>query len=128
LVAAGRGGHSASSTAARSARPVERYTLANINPSFKEDADIIPTSPEQPAFCNCEKAVERDVKIYRKNAQSVDVYNGANPANVVSLNAQFPANVKEQQAGYGMFDHVALQSVLWPRWLWHFRKPMINRR
>ena len=37
---------------------------------------------------------------------------GAGPANVVSLNAQFAANVKEQQASYGMFDHVALQSVL----------------
>ena len=70
------------------------------------------TPTEKSAFCNCEKAIEREVEIYRKKAQSVGVHHGVRPANVVSLNAQFAANVKEQQASDGMLDQVALQSVL----------------
>ena len=112
---------------ARSARRVERHPLADINPSFKDDAHIIPTPPEEPALCNGEKAIEREVEIYRKKAQSVGVHHGVRPANVVSLNAQFAANVKEQQASYGMLDHVALQSVLAALAL-ALQERMINRR
>jgi hypothetical protein len=68
-------------------RLVSRDTLANIKPSFENDTNIVTIPPEQSAFSNCEKVVERDVEMYRK------------------------ATLKEQQATCGMFDHVALQSV-----------------
>jgi hypothetical protein len=84
----------------------------DVNPSFKGDTDIIPTPPEQPALSNREKVIEGDVEIYWKKAQSVCVHYGARPAYVVSLNAESPATIIKQQASYGMFDHVALQSVL----------------
>jgi hypothetical protein len=90
---------------------VSRDTLADIKPSFENDTNIVPTPPEQSAFSNCEKVVERDVEMYRKKAQSKCMHYGVRSANVVSYNAQFPAAIKEQQAICGMFDHVALQSV-----------------
>jgi hypothetical protein len=43
-------------------------TLADIKPSFKDDTDIVPIPPEEAAFSNCEKVVERDVEVYRKKA------------------------------------------------------------
>jgi hypothetical protein len=90
---------------------INRDTLANIEPSFENDTNIVPIPPEQSAFSNCEKVVERDVEVYRKKAQSICMHYGVRSANVVSYNAQFPATVKEQQAICGMFDHVALHSV-----------------
>ncbi|MHC2292409.1 hypothetical protein [Bradyrhizobium barranii] len=45
-----------------SAYLIKRDTLADIKPSFKEDTDIVPPSPHEPAFCNCKKAVKRDVE------------------------------------------------------------------
>jgi hypothetical protein len=42
--------------------------LADIKPSFEDDTDIVPTPPRQSAFSNCEKVVERDVEVYRKEA------------------------------------------------------------
>lgn len=47
---------------------VNRDTLADIKPSFENDADIVPMPPEEVAFSNCEKAIERDVELYRKEA------------------------------------------------------------
>jgi hypothetical protein len=90
---------------------INRDTLADIKPSFENDTNIVPIPPEQSAFSNCEKVVERDVEVYRKKAQSICMHYGVRSANVVSYNAQFPATVKEQQAICGMFDHVALHSV-----------------
>jgi hypothetical protein len=56
------------------------------------------------------------------------MHQGASSANVVSLNAQFSAAFKEQQAICGMFDHVALQSVRGRAGFGTFRNSMINRR
>ena len=47
---------------------VSRDTLADINPTFENDTNIVPIPPEQSAFSNCEKVVERDVEVYRKKA------------------------------------------------------------
>jgi hypothetical protein len=47
---------------------VNRDTLADIKPSFENDANIVPMPPEEVAFSNCEKAIERDVELYRKEA------------------------------------------------------------
>ena len=80
--------------------------LADIKPSFKDDTNIVPTPPRESAFSDCEKVVERDVEVYRKEAQSICMHYGVRSANVVSHNAQFSAAFKEQQAICGMFDHV----------------------
>ena len=93
-------------TAIASACLVNRDTLADIKPSFENDTNIVPTPPEQSAFSNCEKVVERGVEVYRKKAQSICMHYGVRSANVVSYNAQFPTAIKEQQAICGMFDHV----------------------
>ena len=45
-----------------------RDTLADIKPSFKDDTNIVPTPPREPTFSDCEKVVERDVEVYRKEA------------------------------------------------------------
>jgi hypothetical protein len=50
---------------------VSRDTLADIKPSFKDDTNIVPTPPREPAFSDCEKVVERDVEVYRKETQSI---------------------------------------------------------
>jgi hypothetical protein len=50
---------------------VSRDTLADINPSFKDDTNIVPMPPEQSAFSNGEKVIERDEEAYRKKAQSI---------------------------------------------------------
>jgi hypothetical protein len=55
-------------TAIASARLVNRDTLADIKPSFENDTNIVPMPPEEAAFSNCEKVVERDVEVYRKKA------------------------------------------------------------
>jgi hypothetical protein len=55
-------------TAIASARLVNRDTLADIKPSFENDTDVVPMPPEEAAFSNCEKVVERDVEAYRKKA------------------------------------------------------------
>ena len=48
---------------------VELDTLGgDIKPSFKDDTNIVPTPPREPAFSDCEKVVERDVEVYRKKA------------------------------------------------------------
>ena len=47
---------------------VSRDTLKDINPSFKSDTNIVPMPPEQSAFSNCEKIVERDEEVYGKKA------------------------------------------------------------
>jgi len=41
-------------------------TLAYIKPSFKDDTDIVPISPLEPAFSDREKFVKRDVEVDRK--------------------------------------------------------------
>ena len=66
---------------------------------------IVPIPPEQSAFSNREKAVERDVEVYRKKAQSIYMYFRVRSADVVSYNANFPPTGKEQQAFGRMFDH-----------------------
>jgi hypothetical protein len=55
----------------KSVRLIEHDTLANIKPSFKDDTNIVPTPPRESASSNCEKIVERDVEVYRKEAQSI---------------------------------------------------------
>ena len=45
-----------------------RYTWRNIKPSFKDDANIVSTPPRELAFSDCEKVVEHDVEVYRKEA------------------------------------------------------------
>jgi hypothetical protein len=92
-------------TAIASSCLVDRDTLADINPSFENDTNIVPIPPEQSAFSNCEKVVERDVEVYRKKAKSICVHLGVRSANVVSYNAQFSTTIKEQQAICRMFDH-----------------------
>jgi hypothetical protein len=85
---------------------IERYASADIKPSFKDDSDIVPIPPRKPAFSYCEKSVERDVEVYRKQAQSIRMHKGAGTAHVISHNAQFAAAFKEQQAICGMLDHM----------------------
>jgi hypothetical protein len=41
---------------------VNRDTLGDINPTFESDTNIVAMPPEQSAFANCEKVVERDVE------------------------------------------------------------------
>ena len=55
-------------TAIASAFLLNRDTLADIKPSFENDTNIVPMPPEEAAFSNCEKVVERDVEVYRKKA------------------------------------------------------------
>ena len=50
---------------------VNRDALADIKPSFKDDTNIVPIPPLESAFSNCEKVVERDVEVYRKEAESI---------------------------------------------------------
>jgi hypothetical protein len=50
---------------------VEHFTLRDIKPSFKDDTNVVPISPCKSAFSNGEKAVESDVKVYRKEAESI---------------------------------------------------------
>ena len=88
-----------------SSRLVSRNTLGDINPTFENDTHIVPMPPEQSAFSNCEKIVERDEEVYRNKAQSICMYLGVRSADVVSFNAQFSTTIKEQQAVRGMFDH-----------------------
>src|SRR6476659_308144 len=76
-------------TAIASSCSVSRDTLADINPTFELDTNIVPIPPEQSAFSNCEKVVERDVEIYRQQAQSIRMYQSARLAHVISHNAQF---------------------------------------
>jgi hypothetical protein len=84
---------------------VNRDPLADINPSFENHTNIVAMPPEQSAFSNCEKVVERDVEAYRKKAQSICMHLGVRSADVVSCNAQFSATIKEQQSIGRMFDH-----------------------
>jgi len=58
-------------TAIASCCLVDRDTLADINPTFELDTNIVPTPPEQSASSNREKVVERDEEVYRKKAQSI---------------------------------------------------------
>jgi hypothetical protein len=44
----------------------DRDTLGDVKPSFEGDTDIVTPPPHKPTFCNCKKAVERDVEVYRK--------------------------------------------------------------
>ena len=37
-------------------------------PSLENDTNFVPMPPDKSAFSNCEKAVERDVEVYRKKA------------------------------------------------------------
>ena len=55
-------------TAIASACLVNRDTMGDIKPSFENDTKIVPISPRETAFSNCEKVVERDVEMYRKKA------------------------------------------------------------
>ena len=55
-------------TATASACLVSRDTLADIKPSIKDDTNIVPTPPRELAFPDCEKVVERDVEMCRKEA------------------------------------------------------------
>ena len=84
---------------------VNRDPLADINPSFESDTNIVPMPPEKSAFSNCEKVVERDVEACRKKAQSICMHLGVRSADVVSYNAQLSATIKEQQPLFKMFDH-----------------------
>ncbi len=49
----------------------DRDTLADIKPPFKDDTDIVSPSPHEPTFCNCKKAVEGDVEVYRKETEPI---------------------------------------------------------
>jgi hypothetical protein len=69
----------------------DRGALTNIQPPFKDDADVVLPSPHQSTFCNCKKAVERNVELYRKQTQPLSMDLGVCPANAVSSNAQFSA-------------------------------------
>jgi hypothetical protein len=55
-------------TAIASTCLVNSDTLADIKPSFENDTNIVPMPPDEAAFSNCEKVVERDVEMYRKKA------------------------------------------------------------
>jgi hypothetical protein len=50
---------------------INRDTLADIKPSFENDTNIVATPPPESALSNRVKIVERDVEIYRKQAQSI---------------------------------------------------------
>jgi hypothetical protein len=52
----------------RSLYLIARDGLADIKPSFKDDTNIVPIPPREPAFSNCAKGVERDVEVYRNEA------------------------------------------------------------
>ena len=88
-----------------SSRLVSRKTLGDINPTFENDTHIVPMPPEQSAFSNCEKIVERDEEVYRNKAQSICMYLGVRSADVVSFNAQFSTTIKEQLSFCIMFYH-----------------------
>ena len=92
-------------TAIASSCLVNSDTLADINPMFKGDGNIVPMPPEQSAFSNCEKVVECDEEAYRKKTQSICMYSGVRLADIVSHNAQFSATFKEKQSLFIMFDH-----------------------
>ena len=55
-------------TTIASACLVNRDTLADIKPSFENDTKIVSMPPEEAAFSNREKVVERNVEVYRKKA------------------------------------------------------------
>jgi hypothetical protein len=50
---------------------INRDTLADIKPSFENDTNVVATPPPESALSNRVKIVERDVEIYRKQAQSI---------------------------------------------------------
>jgi hypothetical protein len=84
---------------------VNSDALADINPMFENDTNIVPMPPEQSAFSNGEKVVERDVEAYREKAQSICMHLGVCSGDVVSNNTQFPAMVAEQQPVYTIVSH-----------------------
>jgi hypothetical protein len=90
----------------RSVCSIERDASADIQPSFKDDTNIVPIPPREPTFSNRVKIVERDVEGYRKKAESICMHQGARSANVVSHNAYFLTATKEQQAIYRLLDHL----------------------
>ena len=47
---------------------INRDMLADIKPSFENDANIVATPPPESALSNRVKIVERDVEIYRNQA------------------------------------------------------------
>lgn len=49
----------------------KRNTLMGIDPCFENDTNVVLVSPNEAAFADREKVVERDVEIYRKKSQSV---------------------------------------------------------
>ena len=55
----------------RSLYLIEGDASADIKPSFKDDTNIVPMPPRELASSNCEKVVERDVEVYRKEAQAI---------------------------------------------------------
>ena len=118
-------------TAIGSSCLVSRDTLVDINPTFENDANIVPMPPDQSGFSNCEKVVERDVKVDRKKAQSICMHLGVRSANVVSYDALFSTTIEEQQSFSAMFDHRQSNPYVCPRWLWYFEErrdaaPMIS--
>jgi hypothetical protein len=70
--------------------------LGDVNPAFESYAYIVPMPPEQSAFSNCEKVVERDVEVYREKAQSICMNLRVRSAYVVSYNAPFLSTIIEQ--------------------------------
>ena len=77
-------------------------TLADIKPSFKDDTEIVPTPPRQSAFSNCEKVVERDVKVSKV---SIDLGKGAVNALVLSNNRiQLKFRTKDFVGEYFYYD------------------------
>jgi hypothetical protein len=68
-----------------------------VNPSLKNDANVVLPTPSDAAFADCEKIVERDVKLYRKKSQFVGMQSSASFADLVAeASAHFP--VKKQQS------------------------------
>ena len=92
-------------TAIASSCLVSRDTLVDINPMFENDTNIVPMPPEQSAFSNCEKVIERDVEVYRKKPQSICMHLGVRSADVVSYDAPFSTTIEEQRSFCRMFDH-----------------------
>jgi acetylornithine/succinyldiaminopimelate/putrescine aminotransferase len=79
-------------------------------------------SPDESGSCDRQEAVERDVEADWKQAQSIDVHQGAALADLGSFNPQFLAAIKEQQAVSVWYCHELSHRYVWPRWLWYFRK------
>jgi hypothetical protein len=83
-----------------------------LKPTFERNLEKASISPGEPASSDRSKAIERDVKDYRKKAQIIRMDSGVDLSDLVSSARVYPlATAEEQESGNRLFDHLRLQDI-----------------